>query len=252
MIAAGMSQIRSAQNARRSGVSPAAWTTLSGAARFPATEPVTGGRPNVSTTRDPRQFAWRGVSASCASSVLLGWLLVVLADRVMRVTATRPAPPAMLPGWPRSGVTEQQPHPDGDGQRRRGDDDGPEHHDESTAAVSMASANARAFTPSIPARHAAGHSGPTGLVMPGIIAQAYDSAPPPSRPGGLAASERQNQRLRLLFDIGARNDPRMGWVGGEFHDMLDYHEVGAVSMFRCSRPGVALLLMIPWVRRTFL
>src|SRR6266550_8222549 len=33
-------------------VASAGWARLSGAARFSATKPVTGGRPNVSTTRD--------------------------------------------------------------------------------------------------------------------------------------------------------------------------------------------------------
>jgi hypothetical protein len=40
-------------------------------------------------------------------------------------------------------------------------------------------------------------------------------------PSALAASERQNQRLRLLLDIGARKHPRMVRVVAELHEMLE-------------------------------
>jgi hypothetical protein len=74
-------------------VSPTAWARLSGAARFSATEPVTGGRPNVSPTRDALPVTLRqGVSpVLCFRLELLGRFLVVPADRVVRVTASRPA-----------------------------------------------------------------------------------------------------------------------------------------------------------------
>jgi hypothetical protein len=93
----------------------------------------------------------------------------------MRVTASRPARPAVLPGWPRPGVTEQQRHPDGDGQRRRDDDDGPDH-DESPAAVSMAAANARAFTPSNSSTTCGRSLGADRTRHVAIVAHTYDHA----------------------------------------------------------------------------
>jgi hypothetical protein len=106
-------------------------------------------------------------------------------------------------GWPRAGATQQQPHPDGDGQRRRDDDDGPDH-DESTAAVSMTSANARAFTPSIPARQAGGHSGPTGLVMP-ASSPTHTASPRLSRSTPRLCAHAEGRTLGSC--IGVRCDP---------------------------------------------